>query len=45
LLDELAQLFDVISVSGGRRGLQVLLAPEDYRKATGASYAALARFA
>ena len=29
-LDETAQLFDVISISAGMRGLQVLLAPDDY---------------
>jgi Cys-tRNA(Pro)/Cys-tRNA(Cys) deacylase len=28
--DETAQLFDVISISAGVRGLQALLAPEDY---------------
>ena len=28
-LDETAQLFDVISISAGVRGLQVLLAPDD----------------
>jgi Cys-tRNA(Pro)/Cys-tRNA(Cys) deacylase len=44
ILEELAQLFDVISVSGGRRGLQVLLAPGDYRKVTGASFADVSRF-
>src|SRR4051812_39483414 len=29
-LDETAQLFDVISISAGVRGLQVLLSPDDY---------------
>ena len=29
-LDETAQLFDVISISAGMRGLQVLLASDDY---------------
>ena len=29
-LDETAQLFDVISISAGIRGLQVLIAPDDY---------------
>ena len=29
-LDETAQLFDVISISAGMRGLQVFLAPVDY---------------
>jgi Cys-tRNA(Pro)/Cys-tRNA(Cys) deacylase len=43
-LDELAQLFDRICVSGGRRGLQVVLAPADYQRATRADYAAISRF-
>jgi Cys-tRNA(Pro)/Cys-tRNA(Cys) deacylase len=43
-LDELAQLFEVISVSAGRRGLQIFLHPADYAKATKASFAALSRF-
>lgn len=42
-LDETAQLFDVISVSAGLRGLQVLIAPEDYLRVTGARLALLAR--
>jgi Cys-tRNA(Pro)/Cys-tRNA(Cys) deacylase len=32
-LDETAELFDVISVSAGVRGTQILLAPSDYLKA------------
>lgn len=44
VLDELAQLFDIISVSAGRRGLQILLAPESYVLATGARYAGVSRF-
>ncbi|GAB4359069.1 MAG: Cys-tRNA(Pro) deacylase [Bryobacter sp.] len=44
-LDEWAQLFEKISVSGGRRGLQVLLSPADYARATGAVIASFARFA
>ncbi len=43
-LDELAQLFEVISISAGRRGLQIFLAPEDYARATQANYAPLSRF-
>lgn len=35
-LDETAQLFDEIAVSAGRKGLQILLAPSDYVRATGA---------
>ena len=42
-LDETAQLFDVISVSAGQRGLQIFLHPEDYRRATQAVYAPLSR--
>jgi Cys-tRNA(Pro)/Cys-tRNA(Cys) deacylase len=42
-LDETAQLFDVVSISAGVRGLQVLLAPDDYIRAVGARIAAIAR--
>ncbi len=35
-VDERVELFDVVSVSAGARGLQVLLAPADYLRATGA---------
>jgi Cys-tRNA(Pro)/Cys-tRNA(Cys) deacylase len=42
-LDELAQLHDVISVSAGARGLQILLAPEDYARVTRATYAAISK--
>jgi Cys-tRNA(Pro)/Cys-tRNA(Cys) deacylase len=34
--DETIELFEVVSVSAGRRGLQILLAPADYLRATGA---------
>jgi Cys-tRNA(Pro)/Cys-tRNA(Cys) deacylase len=34
--DETIELFDLISVSAGLRGLQVVLAPGDYLRATGA---------
>src|SRR3954454_5053693 len=34
--DETIELFDVVSVSAGMRGLQILLAPADYLRATGA---------
>ncbi len=33
-IDETAQLFDVISISAGMRGLQVLLTPDDYLRVT-----------
>ncbi len=37
--DETIQLFDVISVSAGQRGLQLILAPDDYLRAAGATLA------
>ena len=39
LLDESAQLFDTIMVSGGKRGLDVELAPDDLLKLTNGKYA------
>jgi Cys-tRNA(Pro)/Cys-tRNA(Cys) deacylase len=39
--DETLELFDVISVSAGLRGLQILLAPADYLRATKATLAGL----
>jgi Cys-tRNA(Pro)/Cys-tRNA(Cys) deacylase len=42
-VDEVAQLFDVISVSAGMRGLQVLLRPEDYLRAVSGLYAEISR--
>jgi Cys-tRNA(Pro)/Cys-tRNA(Cys) deacylase len=41
-VDETAELFDVISVSAGRRGLQILLAPGDYLRVTNAMIGAIA---
>lgn len=41
--DETLPLFDTISVSAGQRGLQILLAPEDYLRATGAVLADLTK--
>jgi Cys-tRNA(Pro)/Cys-tRNA(Cys) deacylase len=35
-LDETAELFDLISVSAGQRGLQILLNPQDYLRITAA---------
>jgi Cys-tRNA(Pro)/Cys-tRNA(Cys) deacylase len=35
-VDETIELFEVVSVSSGARGLQVLMAPADYLRATGA---------
>jgi len=42
-LDESAQLYDIISVSAGIRGTQILLAPQDYVRATNATMGPLAR--
>jgi Cys-tRNA(Pro)/Cys-tRNA(Cys) deacylase len=42
-LDETSVLWDVISVSAGVRGTQILLHPDDYARATGAVRAAIAR--
>ena len=42
-VDETIELFDVVSVSAGIRGLQILLAPADYLKATNATVTNLAR--
>jgi Cys-tRNA(Pro)/Cys-tRNA(Cys) deacylase len=41
-VDETIELFDVISISAGMQGLQILLAPADYLKATDAKVAPLA---
>jgi Cys-tRNA(Pro)/Cys-tRNA(Cys) deacylase len=42
-IDELAEICDVISVSAGMRGLQILLAPGDYIRAVKARVVAIAR--
>lgn len=42
-LDETAQLFDVISISAGMRGLQVLLSPDDYIRIVDAEVAPIAK--
>ncbi|MBI2391452.1 MAG: Cys-tRNA(Pro) deacylase [Deltaproteobacteria bacterium] len=41
--DETLELFDVISVSAGQRGLQILLSPADYLRATNAKLGPIAR--
>ncbi len=41
--DETIELFDVISISAGVRGTQILLAPADYVRATKATVGAIAR--
>jgi len=38
-VDETVELFDVVSVSAGQRGLQLLIAPADYLRATEATVA------
>jgi Cys-tRNA(Pro)/Cys-tRNA(Cys) deacylase len=40
-VDKTIELFDFISVSAGARGLQVLLSPQDYLRASGATLADL----
>lgn len=42
-IDEMMQLHDVVSVSAGQRGLQILLAPADYARATSGELVAIAR--
>ena len=42
-VDETIELFEVISISAGQRGLQILLAPADYLRATKATLAALSQ--
>lgn len=42
-VDETMELFDVISVSAGTRGLQILLPPSDYLRITKAMIGAIAR--
>jgi Cys-tRNA(Pro)/Cys-tRNA(Cys) deacylase len=42
-VDETIQLFDVISISAGMRGLQILLPPADYLKATKGTMADLSQ--
>ena len=41
--DETIELFKVVSVSAGLRGLQILVAPADYLRATNATLTALAQ--
>jgi len=42
-VDETIELFDVISISAGMRGLQILIAPSDYLRATKGTLAALSQ--
>jgi Cys-tRNA(Pro)/Cys-tRNA(Cys) deacylase len=41
-VDETIELFDVVSVSAGMRGLQILLAPDQYIQAVGGTVGAIA---
>ena len=43
--DETIELFDIISISAGQRGLQLLLAPADYLRAANATLADLTKTA
>jgi Cys-tRNA(Pro)/Cys-tRNA(Cys) deacylase len=43
--DETIELHDVVSVSAGQRGTQIVLAPADYLRATGATLADLTKVA
>ncbi len=40
-VDETIELFDVVSISAGVRGMQILIAPADYLRATKGTIAAL----
>jgi Cys-tRNA(Pro)/Cys-tRNA(Cys) deacylase len=42
-VDETVELLDIISVSAGARGTQILLSPEDYLRASRATAAAIAK--
>lgn len=42
-VDETVILWDLISISAGTRGLQIVLRPDDYTRAVGATVAAIAR--
>jgi Cys-tRNA(Pro)/Cys-tRNA(Cys) deacylase len=42
-IDETCELYDVISISAGVRGTQMLLSPQDYLRVTKAAPTALAR--
>ena len=43
VIDDAAAAHDTVYVSGGRRGFQVELAPDDLLRATAGSYAAIGR--
>jgi Cys-tRNA(Pro)/Cys-tRNA(Cys) deacylase len=43
-VDEMMEVFDVVAVSAGVRGTQILIAPSDYLRATSATVGAIASF-
>ena len=43
-VDEMMEVFDVVAVSAGVRGTQIVLAPSDYLRATHATVGAIASF-
>lgn len=43
VIDETAELWDTVFISGGRRGLDIELSPHDLAKLTGARFADIAR--
>jgi Cys-tRNA(Pro)/Cys-tRNA(Cys) deacylase len=43
VVDETIQLWDAISVSAGIRGTQIIISPEDYIRATGATIAEISK--
>jgi Cys-tRNA(Pro)/Cys-tRNA(Cys) deacylase len=43
-VDEMMQVFDVVAVSAGVRGTQIVVAPADYLRATHATVGAIASF-
>ena len=43
LIDETAQLFDTIGISGGRRGLSLRVNPDELVEFVGATYADITR--
>jgi Cys-tRNA(Pro)/Cys-tRNA(Cys) deacylase len=43
IVDELIEAHDLVSVSAGQRGTQILLSPRDYLRATGARTGPIAR--
>ncbi len=44
VVDELAQLFDLITVSPGQRGMQIVLSPLEYLRAVNGVFAPISRF-